>query len=170
VSRTEPSVTRPPTSSCFRRRNLMSPPTDSHGPTDEMQMTLLGLACSKASYSGESIPAGLSAAMSGRWGTMRTVTARPAIFMPGPSGLPPGTWRQHHRLFCSCRLVESPMRVTWGETAYRRAADQLTGALRASVSSFGKIVTCCTKENYRAPSIMAGGHPITHRPSTRACS
>ena len=65
----------------------MSPPTDSHGPTDEMQMTLLGLACSKASYSGESMPAGLSAAMSGRWGTMRTVTARPAIFIPGPRGL-----------------------------------------------------------------------------------
>merc|ERR1711966_376063 len=55
VSRTDPSVTRPPTSSCLRRRNLMSPPTDSHGPTDEITITLLGLACSNASYSGESM-------------------------------------------------------------------------------------------------------------------
>jgi hypothetical protein len=34
------------------------------------------------------MPAGLSAAMSGRAGTKRTVTARPAIFWPGVSGLP----------------------------------------------------------------------------------
>mmetsp|Transcript_52762 Transcript_52762/g.77257 ORF Transcript_52762/g.77257 Transcript_52762/m.77257 type:complete len:226 (-) Transcript_52762:81-758(-) len=92
VSRTEPSVTRPPTLSCWRRRNLMSPPTDSQGPTEEMQMTSLGVACSKASYSGESMPAGLSAVISGRWGTMRTVTARPAIFMPLPSALAPSIW------------------------------------------------------------------------------
>lgn len=56
----------------------MSPPVDSQGPTEEMTRTLFGPHFSKASYSGDSMPAGLSAAMSGRCGTMRSVTARPA--------------------------------------------------------------------------------------------
>ena len=51
-------------------------------------ITSLGPHFSDASYSGELTPGGLSAAMSGCYGTMRTMTARPAIFMPLPSGLP----------------------------------------------------------------------------------
>ena len=89
MSRTDPSVTRPPTPSCLRRRNLMSPPTDSHGPTDDMTRTERGPHCSKASYSGDSMPAGLSAAMSGRCGTKLRVTARPQAFWPLPSGRAP---------------------------------------------------------------------------------
>ena len=67
----------------------MSPPTDSHGPTDDMTRTERGPHCSKASYSGESMPAGLSAAMSGRCGTKLRVTARPQAFWPLPSGRAP---------------------------------------------------------------------------------
>ena len=51
-------------------------------------ITSLGPHFSNASYSGELAPAGLSAPISGRCGTKRTVTARPTIFMPLPSGLP----------------------------------------------------------------------------------
>lgn len=47
----------------------MSPPTDSQGPTELMTRTVLGPQSSKASYSGEISPPGLSAPMSGRWGT-----------------------------------------------------------------------------------------------------
>ena len=54
---------------CCRRRNLISPPTDSQGPTDAKTMTSFGPHSSKASYSGEISPPGLSAAMSGRAGT-----------------------------------------------------------------------------------------------------
>ena len=67
----------------------MSPPTDSHGPTDDMTRTERGPHCSKASYSGDSMPAGLSAAMSGRCGTKFRVTARPQAFWPLPSGRAP---------------------------------------------------------------------------------
>ena len=106
VSRTEPSVTSPPTPRCLRRRNLMSPPTLSHGPTELMTRTSFGPHFSNASYSGLSGPGGLSDAMSGRAGTKFRVTARPTHLWEG--------WRG------------------------------------------------------RAPSIWEGGHPMTHRPSTRA--
>ncbi len=67
----------------------MSPPTDSHGPTEEMTSTSLGPHFSNASYSGDSVSPGLSAAMSGRAGTMRSVTARPAHLWPLASGRAP---------------------------------------------------------------------------------
>ena len=71
----------------------MSPPTDSQGPTEDMTTTSLPLTSSKASYSGESTPPGLSAAMSGRAAANWMVTARPTIFFwPSVSGLAPIIW------------------------------------------------------------------------------
>ena len=53
----------------------------------------LPLTSSKASYSGESTPPGLSAAMSGRAAANWMVTARPTIFFwPSVSGLAPIIW------------------------------------------------------------------------------
>ena len=42
VSRTEPSVTIPAALRCMRRKNLMSPPMDSHGPTADATRTSVG--------------------------------------------------------------------------------------------------------------------------------
>ena len=68
----------------------MSPPTDSQGPTDCMTTTSLPLTSSKASYSGDSVPPGLSAAMSGRAGANCRVTARPtSFFCPSVRGRAP---------------------------------------------------------------------------------
>ena len=67
----------------------MSPPIDSQGPTDDATSTSWGPQSSKATYSGDASPFGLSAATSGRWGTKRRVTARPTIFRPGKSGRAP---------------------------------------------------------------------------------
>ena len=75
--------------SCWEAAHLMSPPTDSHGPTDAITSTFLGPHFSKASYSGELTPIGLSPAMSGRCGTKRSVTARPTHFWPLASGRAP---------------------------------------------------------------------------------
>mmetsp|Transcript_727 Transcript_727/g.1683 ORF Transcript_727/g.1683 Transcript_727/m.1683 type:complete len:207 (+) Transcript_727:1174-1794(+) len=97
VSRTEPSVTRPAHLRWNRRRNLMSPPTDSHGPTEDITITSLSPTSSNASYSGDSIPPGLSAAMSGRAGANWMVTARPtSFFWPSVSGRAPMMWDVGH--------------------------------------------------------------------------
>lgn len=126
VSRTDPSVTKPPIASCLSLRNLISPPTLSHGPTDDMTRTSLGPHFSNASYfihiqqeclgwstwarqlgltwekqngkltSGDSPPAGLSCAMSGRAGTKLSVTARPTHFMPLANGRAPSIWALGH--------------------------------------------------------------------------
>ena len=81
VSRIDPSVTTPAVFFCARRRNLMSPPMESNGPTDEATRTVLESHISKASYSGDLVPVGLSAAMSGRCGTKRRVIACPAVLL-----------------------------------------------------------------------------------------
>ena len=67
----------------------MSPPIDSQGPTEDATRTSRGPHSSNATYSGDASPLGLSAAMSGRWGTKRNVTARPTIRRPGKSGRAP---------------------------------------------------------------------------------
>ena len=47
---------------------------------------------SKATYSADWSPLGLSSTRSGRWGTNRSVTARPAIFWPSCKGREPSTY------------------------------------------------------------------------------
>ena len=62
----------------------MSPPTDmSVERIASMTITSPGPACSKATYSADCSPGGLSATPSGRAGTKRTVTARATSRAPG---------------------------------------------------------------------------------------
>mmetsp|Transcript_4611 Transcript_4611/g.11985 ORF Transcript_4611/g.11985 Transcript_4611/m.11985 type:complete len:218 (-) Transcript_4611:246-899(-) len=96
VSRTLPSVTSPAHPFCASRRNLMSPPTLSHGPPLDMTIASFGPAISNASYSGLFSPPGLSCWMSGRCMTNLHVTARPAIFCPGARGLAPSMNESGH--------------------------------------------------------------------------
>ena len=62
----------------------MSPPTDiSVVRIASMTITSPGPACSKATYSADCSPGGLSATPSGRAGTKRTVTALATSLAPG---------------------------------------------------------------------------------------
>ena len=90
----------------------MSPPTDSHGPTEDMTTTSLPFTSSKASYSGDSIPPGLSAAMSGRAAANWMVTARPTIFFwPSVRGRAP--------MMCEVGqpMTQRPSMSAWVESA-----------------------------------------------------
>ena len=115
VSLTLPSVTSPPMARCLSLRNLMSPPTLSHGPTEDMTRTSFGPHFSKASYSGLSGPGGLSDAMSGRAGTKFRVTARPAQRWDGWRGRAPSIWEGGQP------MTHRPSTRAWVEREPRRA-------------------------------------------------
>ena len=66
MSRMPPSVMRPSTPRCFRRRNLISPPIESNlFRIASITITSPGPAISNAAYSGDSSPAGFSTSASG---------------------------------------------------------------------------------------------------------
>ena len=134
----------------------MSPPTLSQGPTLDMTNTSFGPQSSKASYSGDSPPGGLSAWMSGRWGTKFSVTARPAHFWPGaneraPSMCAPGqpmthkpsmsAWVESEPSFSIISSLTLPPEA--GPVARVRRVRALKAAGRRVAVRRSMIVVCC---------------------------
>eukprot|EP00966_Prymnesium_polylepis_P190458 4413801-Prymnesium_polylepis.1 len=125
----------------------MSPPTDSHGPTEAITSTDFGPQSSNASYSGDATPTGLSAAMSGRCGTNCSVTARPTHFWPGRSGRAPSMKESGHP------MTQRPSMSDWVDrvesfssssslTIVADAAGPEASILRGCTSAMGTMRPC----------------------------
>lgn len=165
----------------------MSPPTDSHGPTEDMTRTLLGPHNSKASYSGDFSPAGLSAPISGRWGTNLRPFGKNELFLSEPRY--DLAQRQRHRgkekqmicLIITTRDITN-LTVTALPAHFMPLARGLYTSKRQDSAmglSLEDLVVLCHEGQIRifkcikphlAPSMKLEGHPITHRPSIKACS
>lgn len=109
------------------------------------------------------MPMGLSAAMSGRWGTKRRVTARPVHH--GPWVLMDGAQHWWRMIVCAPLSPHVPLPPP------PRACGTipLTPALGPGPRASDAPAHFCPGFRPRAPSMKASGQPITQRPSIRDC-